>query len=476
MIRFLLNDKIISTELSPGLPLLDLIRYNEQLTGTKIGCREGDCGACSVLIGSLIKGELRYQSMTSCLLPLANVQGKHVVTVEGINLPAEDDAEPALNLVQKAMAKQGATQCGFCTPGFVVSLVGYCLNAEPGDEKAIAAIDGNICRCTGYKSIERAATMITRVLGDRNGEEPVDFAITKKIIPPYFKSVKTSLLSLQNESQPTVLIKTADHKTLVAGGTDLYVQKPEELIHSDAEYLNDDALLKKIELVDNRIILGGAVTVTDLRDSALFNEAFPSFFKYSKLISSTAIRNMATIAGNLVNASPIGDLSVFFLALDAKINLRDLRSGRKRKILLREFYKGYKKLEKSDSELLETIEFEKPGKNDYFHFEKVSKRTHLDIASVNTAIFLQVNNDTIVKAGLSAGGVAPVPLYLVKTSAYLTGKEISDKLVDESIDIAMAEISPISDARGSKEYKAFLLAQLIRAHFHSLFEKTGNRE
>ncbi len=476
MIRFLLNDKIISTELSPGIPLLDLIRYNEQLTGTKIGCREGDCGACTVLIGSLTNGELRYQSMTSCLLPLANVQGKHVVTVEGINLPAEDDAAPALNLVQQAMAEQGATQCGFCTPGFVVSLVGYCLNPEPGVENAIAAIDGNICRCTGYKSIERAAVMVTRTLEARNGEDALDFAITKKILPPYFQSVKTSLLSLQNESQPTVGIKTGDPKTMVAGGTDLYVQKPEELIHSNADYLNNDTTLKRIERVDNRIILGGAVTVTDLRDSALFNEIFPSFFPYSKLVSSTAIRNMATLAGNLVNASPIGDLSIFFLALDAKINLRDLRSGRKRKVLLREFYKGYKKLDKSDSELLESIECEDPGKNDHFHFEKVSKRTHLDIASVNTAIFLQVNNEMIVKAGLSAGGVAPVPLYLVKTSAYLAGKKISDKLVDEVVEMAMTEISPISDVRGSREYKAFLLAQLIRAHFHSLFEKTGNPE
>src|SRR5689334_13441890 len=145
LIRFILNEKEIATELAAGMVLLDFIRYHQQLTGTKIGCREGDCGACTVLVGEIVNGELEYESMTSCLLPLGNAQGKHIVTIEGINFPDK------LNPVQQAMADCGATQCGFCTPGFVMSLAGFCLsNKKPSYENAIAAVDGNICRCTGY--------------------------------------------------------------------------------------------------------------------------------------------------------------------------------------------------------------------------------------------------------------------------------------------------------------------------------------
>lgn len=471
MIRFLLNDKLITTQLSSGLPVLDLIRYNEHLTGTKIGCREGDCGACTVLVGSLIKGELRYQAMTSCLLPLANVHGKHVVTIEGINLPAIGKAGPELNMVQLAMSEQGATQCGFCTPGFVVSLAGYCLDDQPGEEQAIAAIDGNICRCTGYKSIVRAAEKITVVLKERKDEDAVSFAVRKKILPPYFQSVKTSLLGILNGELSAS--QAGSNQIFIAGGTDLYVQKPEEVIHASGSYLFDDPLLKKISQVGNKIVIGGSVTVTDLRTSELFNEAFPAFITYSKLVSSTPIRNMATVAGNFINASPIGDLTIIFLALDARLIMKDLSTGKKRAKPLREFYKGYKILDRAETEIVETIEFEKPGKNNLFHFEKVSKRTHLDIASVNTAIYIEMENTRIKTAGLSAGGVAPVPLFLKKTSSSLTGKNLSEDLVRETIEEMRSEISPISDTRGSKEYKTLLLAQLIRAHFLTLFEKTG---
>lgn len=159
MIRFILNEKTIATELPPGMVLLDFIRYHQHLTGTKIGCREGDCGACTILVGELSNDELSYHSATSCLMPIGNAMGKHIVTVEGINFP------DTLNPVQQAMADCGATQCGFCTPGFVMSLAGFCLsNAKATKENAIAAIDGNICRCTGYKSIEKAAVMITEQL------------------------------------------------------------------------------------------------------------------------------------------------------------------------------------------------------------------------------------------------------------------------------------------------------------------------
>lgn len=180
---------------------------------------------------------------------------------------------------------------------------------------------------------------------------------------------------------------------------------------------------------------------------------------------------MATVAGNLVNASPIGDLTIFLLALDATLELKDTVSGENRKILLKDFYQGYKKLDKKPGEIVEFISFEIPGAADHFHFEKVSKRMHLDIASVNTAICLRMDGNLIRKASISGGGVAPVPKYLSETSAFLGGKELTETLVNEVTTLACAEISPISDARGSKEYKSLLLRQLIKAHFYHFLDK-----
>src|SRR5512140_2758267 len=157
MIRFVLNDQDISTDMPAGTTVLDFVRYHKDLKGTKIGCREGDCGACTILIGELIGGKVRYRTMTSCLMPLANAAGKHIVTIEGINA-----TDGSLTPVQQAMVDESGTQCGFCTVGFVMSLTGFCIDDTPKTpEMAVSAADGNICRCTGYKSIERAAMRLS---------------------------------------------------------------------------------------------------------------------------------------------------------------------------------------------------------------------------------------------------------------------------------------------------------------------------
>ncbi len=460
MIRFILNEKEIATDLPPGMVLLDFIRYHQRLTGTKIGCREGDCGACTVLVGEIRNGELHYQSMTSCLVPLGNVNGKHIVSIEGINFPG------TLNPVQQAMADAGATQCGFCTPGFVMSLAGFCLQNNGVNESATSAVDGNICRCTGYKSIERAAAKIAGLVKERNGEEPALFVSRKKILPEYFAGIKERLQSMKNLTAPTPHPQLTTF--LVAGGTDLYVQKHDELTHADIRFVFDPPELNGIRTEGNKCIMGPSVTVTDLKKSAVFNEAFPHFQQYAKLVSSTPIRNMATIAGNFINASPIGDFTIFFLALDAAIDLSSGEDGM-RSLPLRQLYKGYKQLDKKPGEIIHRISFELPGKNTYFNFEKVSKRTCLDIASVNSAICVTTKNDVIARAGIAAGGVAPVPLFLQKTSAFLKGKAVSEETVRETIEIAQPEISPITDARGTKEYKRMLLGQLIKTHFIALF-------
>jgi xanthine dehydrogenase small subunit len=250
---------------------------------------------------------------------------------------------------------------------------------------------------------------------------------------------------------------------IVSGGTDLYVQKADELKDKDIYFLYDDPLLKGISQEGRNAVLGASVTVTELAESPLMQEYFPGLAGYIRLISSTPIRNMATIAGNFINASPIGDLTIFFLALNAQLTLTD--GEHSRELPLRKLFRSYKTLNKNPGEYIEKIWFELPSKNSLFNFEKVSKRTCLDIASVNSAISMTISDGRILNVAIAAGGVAPVPLYLEKTSVFLSGKLFSEELIIQATELAQTEISPISDTRGSEDYKRLLLSQLIKAHF-----------
>lgn len=460
MIQFILNQTEISTGLPRGMLLLDFIRYHQRLTGTKIGCREGDCGACTVLSGEIKDGELIYRSVTSCLVPLGNAHGKHIVTIEGLNIEG-------LNFIQQSFSNEGASQCGFCTPGFIVSLGGFCLNKGAITTQAgIDAVNGNICRCTGYKSIERAIAMIAGKLNERKDQDTIGFAVEQQMIPPYFNNIKERLAdySLLTNGLAKPVGNTAK---FLGGGTDLYVQQHDSLVDAEIDFLFDKNNLKGIEQQGNRCIMGASVTVTDILESPVFQQYFHSLKKNVKLVSSTQIRNMATIAGNIINGSPIGDFTIFFLALDAHLILNDGMS--KRELPLRKLFRGYKTLHKTHAEYIDKIYFELPGADTKFNFEKVCKRTHLDIASVNTAISINMDGDAISTGALSAGGVGPMPAFLEKSSAFLAGKKISPELITRLIETAQTEISPISDARGTETYKRLLLGQLIKAHFITLF-------
>ena len=455
MTHFILNEREIHTGEPAGTPLLDFIRSGQHLTGTKIGCREGDCGACTVLVGELSGGELHYASATSCLMPLGNANGKHIVTIEGIN-------GDSLTPVQEAMAEEGATQCGFCTPGFVVSLTGYALSATSGDVRS--AVDGNICRCTGYKSIERAAERINRLIG--SGNRSLNFAVEAGFVPAYFIGIRERLIALRSRSDGRAHPEEVHHH--IGGGTDLYVQQHDTIREAALRFHSPHREERKVEARGDHCVISGSATVSDLLQAEWLHAYLPGLRDYIRLVSSTPIRNMATLAGNFINASPIGDFSIFFLALDAELLLAK-PGGETRVLPLRQLYQGYKKLNKSGDEYIQSFRFLLPSPHTRVHFEKVSKRTHLDIASVNSAICLQVEGERITAAGLSAGGVAPVPLYLDRTSAYLVGKAPGEVLVREAIAIAQSEITPISDARGSSDYKKLLLGQLIKAHFIRLF-------
>lgn len=445
--------------LPSGMTLLDFVRYEQRLTGTKIGCREGDCGACTTLVGTLNEDEnqISYQSITSCISPLGNASGKHIVTVEGTNL------QEKLTAAQNAMKDNYATQCGFCTPGFVVSLTGFAMSkAEKNFDNALDAISGNICRCTGYKSIERAAHQLCGNLEYSKSVIPIDTLIQKEVIPSYFKDILKQLKAIQTKSEPQ------KDKKAVYGGTDIYVQKADNLIDGEVQNIGFNPDLKGIKIEGDECIMGAGTTVTDLWNHAELNRYFPNLRKHLKLVSSEQIRNMASFGGNFVNASPIGDMTIFFLALNSDITIQN-QDGNERIISLKNFYKSYKSFDLKDGELLKTIHFKLPTKHSKFNFEKVCKRTHLDIASVNSAIHLKVENDVISDAHVAMGGVYEIPRYLHKTSAYLKGKTISPEVILKANDILQDEISPISDVRGTSDYKRLLGRQLFFVHFMELF-------
>jgi xanthine dehydrogenase small subunit len=457
MQKFILNNQTLETDLPIGTTVLDFVRYHKNLKGTKIGCREGDCGACTVLVGELKGDSVKYRTMTSCLMPIGNAAGKHIVTVEGIN---KENGE--LTAVQQAMVDESGTQCGFCTVGFVMSLTNFCIDDTPKTcESAISAIDGNICRCTGYKSIERACG---KIVNDKllivNEENPLESALKNETVPAYFSDISERLANINqpiNNSQFTI-----NNSKLVAGGTDLYVQNHEEMVYADATHILFDDELRTITETDEFVEIGASVVVTDLLESAIFNRLFPNLYKDLKLVSSTPIRNMATLAGNFTNASPIGDMTAWFLGLDAEIIF-----NKERILPLKDYYLGYKTLAKADDEFIKTIRFRKDFT--HFNFEKVCKRTYLDIASVNTAISLKVSDNKIENANVSIGGVFATPLYLRKTSEFLNGKEINEATINQANEILQTEISPIPDVRGTAEYKRLLARQLFFAHFVELF-------
>ena len=464
MIQFILNNQTIKTSLPAGSTVLDFVRYHKRLMGTKIGCREGDCGACTILVGSFEGEKLVYRSMTSCLMPLGNAIGKHIVTVEGIN-------GKELSPVQQAMVDTNGTQCGFCTLGFVMSLTGFVIDESTTSyNDAIRSIDGNICRCTGYKSIERAAKILSDKLAGKPGTNTIEWLVKNNFIPDHFLNIKERLLQLRNDSKNQ--IPETNGELILGGGTDLIVQRQSMVKKSATNHFFDNENLKGISLDGNNCIIGASVTVTEFAESTIIQNIFPSLEKCIKLISSTPIRNMATMAGNLVNASPIGDMTIFFLALNAEIVLGNGKS--RRTIFLKDFYKGYKQLNKENNEFIEKIIFKKPSPDAVFNFEKVCKRTWLDIASVNSACLIEKDRDGMIKnIQISAGGVAPFPKYLTNTVAFLKSKKIDPGTLGEAIQIMNDEIAPISDARGTKEYKRFLLRQLFIAHIN---ETIKNKE
>ena len=462
-IHFLLNDRTVCTSQSPGSSLLDYLRLSERLTGTKEGCKEGGCGACTVLLGKLQGEKLVYQPVLSCLLPLGELPGKHLVTIEGLN-------QEKLSPIQQLLIDYGATQCGFCTPGIVMSLTGYLLGeATDINEVGIkTALHNNLCRCTGYGAIKRAASALVKSLGNQ-GVLNLENCIDKGIIPEYFRDIPNSLRHL---SQSLSAKGKVSPEFVIAGGTDLYVQQGERLPESKVLLLNQSPQMKGITTDGDFIHIGALTTFAEFANHPAIIKLIPQIQIYIQRISSHTIRYRATVGGNIITASPIGDISVMLLALNATLVLQE--GDRKRKVPLREFFQGYKKIEKQAEEILNEIIISIPTVATQFNFEKVSKRQYLDCATVNSAISLNCDGYVIAQISIAMGGVAPIPLFLKQTSNYFLGKKVTSETITGAFPILQQEISPISDIHGSADYKRLLARQLLIAHFSQLFPEFIN--
>ena len=464
-IQFILNDRDVCVAESPGLLVLDYLRRTEKLMGTKEGCKEGDCGACVVLIGEMRGDKVVYQPVTSCMVPIGELYGKHLVTIEGLNM---DKLSP----VQQAIVDEGGTQCGFCTPGIVVSLTGYLMwdQADLSPDGIKKALGGHLCRCTGYGSLKRAgailqtnfASLIQQHQGDR-----IAVLIAAGCLPAYFAKMIERLRKIKPLEQ--------DHRQtpfdyLIAGGTDLYVQKGELVPDARVIPLNLHPELKGITRKDNWLHIGALTSFEEFAAHPEVVKIIPAIGQYMQLIASWQIRNRATLGGNIINASPIGDMTALLLALDAVLIFKD--GAKQRELPMSRFFKGYKQLDKTATEILTEIRLPMPQPTTKINFEKVSKRKALDIATVNSALRIRCENGLVEEIGLTMGGVAPIPLFLKQTCDYFLGKPLDKATVTAALAIVQNEIAPISDIRGSADYKRLLARQFIIAHCTKLFPES----
>ena len=489
--RFLLNGDLVTVEEAPGTLVLDLLRRRPDLVGTKEGCKEGDCGACVVLVGELCADVgVRYRPVTSCLMPVDELHAKHLVTIEGLDLGRPSP-------VQQKVVEHGASQCGFCTPGIVMSLTSMALEGvpepvadseksgplfvSPGASRQMArveqALSGHLCRCTGYRSLRQAGLDVLREAPSGLGADPQTLEpwVEGGWLPPFFATAAEQLASLRSEleeASPSGSDGDRPASRILAGGTDLYVQRGDELPGSRIRVLGREQALRSVRLVGDQLEIGAQVTFEQLSESAEFRRLVPDVARFMHWIASLQVRNRATVGGNLVNASPIGDVTVLMLALGAVVRCRRFADGtdHERLLPLHRLYLGYKDLDLEPGELVSHVLVDaSQAERAKVDFQKVSKRKCLDIATVNSACRIEVRDGRIEQLGLAVGGVAPIPLYLGQVSAAAVGQELDGSCLRGILRSTQEAISPIDDVRGSADYKRALCRRLQIAHFLDLF-------
>lgn len=463
-VEFVLNESLVTVaEVSPNDMLLDHLRLERRLTGTKEGCAEGDCGACTVLVGKLDESDnVVYEPINSCIRFLASVDGCHVVTVEYLSRGGN------LHPVQDAMVREHGAQCGFCTPGIVMSLYALWMSdAKPSRGQIEEALQGNLCRCTGYAPILRAAT---RIDGDPKKDK---LTSSHREITESLKGIRErKSLSVRSEEGVVYRPKDADalagflvdnpEATVVAGGTDvgLWVTKLMRSV-SPVVHISQIKELHRIGFEDGRLIFGSCVSYTDF--TAALQKYLPTMMPFWLRIGGWQVRNMGTIGGNIANGSPIGDTPPMLMCLDARLLLRH---GKDRRTLpLEKFFIEYGKQDLRPGEFIEEISLLPPRSDEIFECHKITKRRDEDISSLCGAFLLNVEDGRVSRARIAFGGMAGIPQRAINVENALIGATWTEETLAKAQAEFENDYRPISDQRASAEYRLKTAQNLLRRVF-----------
>lgn len=438
---------------APTKTVLEYLRENETLTGTKEGCAEGDCGACSVVL--VRNGTDQRVAVNSCLLIVGQLDGVDLITVEGLS-----DRNGELEAVQQAIVNEDGTQCGFCTPGFVMALNALRHTGETVTDKVIHdALAGNLCRCTGYRSIVDAARAACAVpvgeetrLADAEPGEIHEFGDQKFLAPRTLEALVAA-----RAAHPDA--------PLLSGGTDLGLSFSKGRKHFPVTIFTQNVTeLRNIENTAGGLTIGAAATYTEALPH--IEEAYPSFATLIQRIGSRQIRNVGTIGGNIGNASPIGDTPPCLIALDASLRLQG--PTRAREIALEDYFLDYRKTDLASDEVIATINLPKLAKDQVFRTYKVSKRYDQDISAVIGAFRLTLSDGVVREARIAFGGMAATPKRATQCEAALVGKPWTEDTAREAGALIGEDFAPIDDHRASAAYRVQVASNLFVRLFRDL--------
>ncbi|WP_420863844.1 xanthine dehydrogenase small subunit [Algirhabdus cladophorae] len=436
-ITFLLNGETVQADVSATHTLLDWLREDRGLTGTKEGCNEGDCGACSVMVTDTSGAK----ALNACILLMPQLHGKSVRTVEGIAAP-----DGALHPVQQAMVDNHGSQCGFCTPGFVVTMAAAHLNGQTDHNDQLA---GNLCRCTGYAPIIRAA------------QEAENAPVPEWMHDALPDSVAHHMALPDSADALADWLMDNPDGTLIAGATDvgLWVTKQLRDIQPVA-FLHRCVDLQQIEITDEMITIGAGTTINAVRTAmAPFH---PSLAELLRRYGSEQVRNAATIGGNIANGSPIGDSPPALIALGATLHLR--RGADRRHMPLEDFFVAYGHQDRDVSEFVESVSF--PRQTDRLKCYKISKRFDQDISAVCGCFNICVEDGKITSARIAFGGMAGTPKRASCAEAILEGADWSLDTAQKAAAAMAKDFTPLSDMRASADYRIETATSLMLRYFY----------
>jgi xanthine dehydrogenase small subunit len=466
-IRFILNGEDVAlSDVAPDETLLDWLRLRKSLRGTKEGCAEGDCGACTVLVGRLSSGRLIYEGVNACIRFLGSLDGCHVVTIEHLG-----DGSGKLHPVQQALVDFHGSQCGFCTPGFVMSLYALWMREPmPGDAAIEKALQGNLCRCTGYEPIIRAA----RAISDYGKAAQDPLQRERESIVARLAAMKDGarveigmgarrLLVPASVADLAAILEAEPKATIVAGSTDvgLWVTKMMRDI-SPAVFIGHLDDLKGVSEKDGVITIGAGVTYSEA--FATLSKRIPALGGLIDRIGGEQVRNMGTIGGNIANGSPIGDTPPPFIALGATLTLR--KGATRRTIPLEEFFIAYGKQDRQKGEFVEAVHVPVPAKGSHFAVYKISKRRDEDITATLGAFNLMLDAEgRVASIRIAYGGMAATPKRAKAVEEALAGKPWTEAVVEAALDTYGEDFAPLSDMRASAEYRMLASRNLLLRFF-----------